>query len=187
MNQGKIIVLNGVSSSGKSTLSKKLLSQLKDYYHLSIDEFDKVIEVMEERGIENGRLIPVPTEFLFHDNIKMFSDYGVNLIVDQILFNKETMDDFLTKLHKYPILFVGVYCFEEEINRRELQRENRTVGQGKSQLQFVHQQNEVYDVSVRTDIEPLELCVENIISGLQNIDNLNGVKETYNKWSKRIE
>lgn len=96
MKQGKIIIFNGVSSSGKSSLSKELLKKLNKYHHFSIDEFDKIIEMMEERGIENGRLIPVNTEVLFHDNIKMFSDYGVNLIVDQILFNNETMDDLLT-------------------------------------------------------------------------------------------
>lgn len=185
MKQGKIIILNGVSSSGKSSLSKELLKKLKKYHHFSIDEYDKIIEVMEERGNENGRLIPVNTEFLFHDNIKMFSDYGVNLIVDQILFNNETMDDLLTKLHEYPILFVGVYCSEEELDRRELQRGDRTFGQGKGQLQYVHQQNEVYDVTVNTEKESLEACVDKIVFAIQNIDNLNGIKETYKNWIEK--
>ena len=41
MSKGKIILLNGVSSSGKSSLSKELLKNLKNYFYFSIDDFDK--------------------------------------------------------------------------------------------------------------------------------------------------
>lgn len=185
MYKGKIIVLNGVSSSGKSTLSKELVARLHDYFHFSIDEYDIVIERMEEREKENGRLIPVPTEYFFHDHIRMFSNYGVNLIVDQILFNQETMDNFLTKLHDYPILFVGVHCSEDELLRRERMRGDRPIGQGKSQLRFVHQQNEVYDVIVNTELESLEKCVEKIISARSDLESSKGVKDTYKIWNER--
>lgn len=72
MNKGKIILLNGVSSSGKTTLSKELVKNAVDYFHLSIDDFDIIIERMENR--ENNKLIPVPTEYFFHRTIAMFSD-----------------------------------------------------------------------------------------------------------------
>ncbi|MFE8699994.1 AAA family ATPase [Cytobacillus sp. FJAT-54145] len=182
MNKGNIIVLNGVSSSGKSTLSKELLKSLKDYFHLSIDNYDTLIEMMEERNVENGRLIPVPTEFFFHDHLRMFSNYGINLIVDQILHNRETTNDFLEKLHDYPILFVGVHCSEEELERRERKRGDRPVGQGKSQLAFVHQQNELYDVEVNTEKESIEDCVKKILLSLETIENCLGLKRTYAKW-----
>ncbi|WP_246941993.1 chloramphenicol phosphotransferase CPT family protein [Bacillus pinisoli] len=168
MTLGKIILLNGVSSSGKSTLSKALAERLKDYFHFSIDEFDYVVETMEERGVEKGRLIPVPTEYLFHDNIRIFSNYGVNLIVDQIFIDKETMEDFFKKLHDYPILFIGVHCSVVELERREKQRGDRPIGQAKSQLQFFHQHNEVYDLQVNTEVEPIEDCVNKIISLLED-------------------
>lgn len=187
MSKGKIILLNGVSSSGKSSLSKELLKNLKNYFHFSIDDFDKIISIMEERNIKDGRLIPVATEFFFHDNIKMFSDYGVNIIVDQILFNQETMNDFLIKLHGYPILFVGVHCSEAELERRELQRGNRKIGQAKSQLAYVHQQGEVYDIEVNTETEAIEKCMEKILMSLEHIQTSNGIKKTYEKWKKRIE
>ncbi|MGV2644490.1 chloramphenicol phosphotransferase, partial [Clostridium perfringens] len=44
MKRGNIIFLNGVSSSGKTTLAKQLLKRLPDFYHYSIDDFDVVIE-----------------------------------------------------------------------------------------------------------------------------------------------
>jgi chloramphenicol 3-O-phosphotransferase len=37
INKGRIILLNGVSSSGKTTLSKALIKTLPSYFHLSID------------------------------------------------------------------------------------------------------------------------------------------------------
>ncbi len=185
MNRGNIIVLNGVSSSGKSTLSKLLAEQLKNYFHFSIDHFDQIIESMEERDDENGRLIPIPTEFFFHDNIKMFSNYGIHLIVDQILFNEETMEDFLSKLYDYPVLFVGVHCSEEELERREIQRGDRPVGQGKGQLRFVHQQQEVYDVEAHTETDTIEVCVERVLEELQRIDTANGIRQTYENWQSR--
>jgi chloramphenicol 3-O phosphotransferase len=182
MKKGNIILINGVSSSGKSTVAKELLKKLENYFHFSIDEFDHIINVMEERDKEGGRLIPVATELFFHDNIKMFSDYGINLIVDQILHNQETTEDLLTKLHDYPVLFVGVHCSEAELERRELQRGDRPVGQGKSQLQYVHQQNEVYDVEVNTETQSMLECVEIILDTLENMKNPKGMGRTFEIW-----
>lgn len=64
MNTGTAIFLNGVSSSGKSSLAKEMIKHFPDFFHLSIDDFDLMIEKMEDRASE--RLIPVPTEYFFH-------------------------------------------------------------------------------------------------------------------------
>lgn len=162
MNRGQIIVLNGVSSSGKSSLSKELVKLLPNYFHLSIDDFDLVIDKMEDR--DGGRLIPVPTEYFFHRTIQMFSDKGVNLIVDQILHNKETLDDFHQTLNDYPVLFVGVHCSKEELSRREKARGDRHSYLAASQLTFVHQQNEKYDVEVNTEDSTIKECAEKILA-----------------------
>lgn len=146
MKKGKIILLNGVSSSGKTSLSKELVNLLPDYFHISIDDFDTIIEQMEDR--ENDRLIPVPTEHFFHRNLAMFSDKGVNMIVDQILHDEDTLMDCVQILENYPVFLVGVHCPAGELERREKARGDRTLGQAVRQLDFVHQQKEVYDVEV---------------------------------------
>lgn len=175
MKNGTIILLNGVSSSGKSTLSKQLTKLLPDYFHLSGDDYDLVIEKMEDR--ENERLIPVPTEYFIHRTIKMFSDKGINLIVDQILHNDETFADCMEVLHDYPVLFVGVHCPPEELTRREEMRGDRMIGQAVSQLKYVHQQNEVYDVEVNTMNNTIEVCAEMIVQQLHK--PMNGFTNTY--------
>jgi chloramphenicol 3-O phosphotransferase len=176
MEKGKIIFLNGVSSSGKSTLSKGLVKKLPDYFHFSLDDFDCIIEKMEDR--EREHLIPVPTEYFYHRAISMFSDKGVNLILDHILHDEFTTKDCFEVLRDYPILFVGVHCPLEELERREEARGDRILGQARSQLQFVHQQNESYDIEVDTFNESLEVCSDRIIELLANINEQTGWKKT---------
>ena len=165
MKKGNIILLNGVSSSGKTTLARHLLKRLPDYFHYSIDDFDLVIERMEER--DNNRLIPVETEYFFHRTIAMFSDKGVNLIVDYVIHDKYTRVDCKETLSGYPILFVGVHCPAAELERREKERGDRRIGLSKSQLDFVHKE-EVYDIEVDTFANGLENCLERIVQRVQN-------------------
>lgn len=160
MTKGNIILLNGVSSSGKSTLAKALTKRLPEYFHYSIDDFDLVVERMEDR--DSGRLIPVATECFFHRTIAMFADKGVNLIVDHVIHDDYTKADWAESLAGYPLLRVGVHCPREELERRERERGNRRIGQALEQLHFVHKE-EVYDVEVDTCIEGLNRCVEKIL------------------------
>ncbi|MDF2855815.1 MAG: hypothetical protein K0Q87_1666 [Neobacillus sp.] len=184
MSKGRIILLNGVSSSGKSTLSKELVKRLPDYFHLSIDDFDLVIERMEDR--ENERLIPVATEYFFHRAIAMFSDKGINLVVDQILHDHETTKDCLETLKEYPIFFVGVHCPKVELEQREKARGDRSIGQAKKQLEYVHQQNEVYDIEVDTHIQGTESSVEAIIEKLLGATELEGWQATIKRYNSDL-
>ncbi|WP_173918239.1 chloramphenicol phosphotransferase CPT family protein [Halobacillus sp. Marseille-Q1614] len=176
MQQGQIILLNGVSSSGKSTLAKQLASKLRNYFPLSIDDFDELIERMEDRTLE--KLIPIPTEHFFHQTTAMFSDRGINLIVDQILHNDDTMKDAFTVLKDYPIFFVGVHCSLDELERREAARGDRTIGQAEKQLAYVHQQGEVYDVTVDTSQGE---AADVVIKQLKSQKSAKGWKSTLKK------
>lgn len=138
MERGNIILLNGVSSSGKSTLARALLKQLPDYFHYSLDNFDVVIEHMEDR--ENKRLIPVETGYFFHRTIALFADKGINLIVDHVLHDLFIRTDFEESLSGYSLLRVGVHCPLEELARRERERGDRRIGQALKQLEFVHKE-----------------------------------------------
>ena len=172
MKRGKIILLNGVSSSGKSSLAKAIVKRLPDHFHYNIDDFDIVIERMEDR--EKQRLIPVSTEYYFHRTIRMFSESGINLVVDQILHNIDTLRDCLSTLKGYPVYFVGVHCPQKELEKRELERGDRTLGLSKKQLKYVHQQNEAYDIEVNTGLESLDTCADKIVKKYLNEGDLKG-------------
>ncbi|WP_042203465.1 phosphotransferase-like protein [Paenibacillus camerounensis] len=138
-------MLNGVSSSGKTTLAKEIVKHLPDYFHFSVDDFDLVIEQMEDR--QNNRLIPVVTEYFYHRTVAVFADKGINLVLDHVIHDEITRADFAESLAGYPLLRVGVHCPPEELARRERERGDRRIGQALEQLAFVHKE-EVYDVEV---------------------------------------
>lgn len=181
MNQGKIIFLNGVSSSGKSTLSNELVKMMPSYFHISIDDFDIFIERMEDR--ENNHLIPVETEYFFHRTIAMFSDKGINLVVDHILHDDFTREDCFKVLSDYPVLFVGVHCPMEELERREKATEDRNIGQAKEQLEYVHKA-EIYDIEVNTFLEGVEENSNKVIEALNNVEYHNGWLHTSKKFKE---
>ena len=179
VEKGMIIVLNGVSSSGKSTLAKEITKLRPDFFAFSIDDYDIVIEKMEDR--ENQRLIPVETEHFYYRNVAMFSDRGVNLILDQILHAPLTLQNFYETLNSYPILLVGVHCPEEELTSREKARGDRQIGQAISQLCFVHQQ-EIYDVEVNTYTHSMAECAKKIVDRLESNTPLTGFKKSWGEF-----
>lgn len=120
---------------------------------------------MEDRVAK--RYIPVPTEYFFHRTIQMFSDKGINLVVDQILLDSFTFRDF-TETLSGPVLLVGVHCSISELERREQSRGDRKSGLAVSQLTFVHQQREMYDVEVDTSFDTISSCVELILEVLES-------------------
>lgn len=184
VEKGMIIVLNGVSSSGKSTLAKELTKILPDFFDFSVDDYDLVIEKMEDR--ENERLIPIETEYFYYKNVAMFSDRGVNLILDQILHDPITLQNFYETLKTYPILLVGVHCPAEELKRREELRGDRRIGQAISQLNFVHRQ-EVYDIEVNTYTHSMVECAREIVDCLKSNTALLGVEKSLKQYeSSRI-
>jgi chloramphenicol 3-O phosphotransferase len=157
MPKGVIVLLNGVSSSGKTTIARELVKRLPGFFHFSIDDYDHVIEKMEDR--DNERLIPVDTEIFFHRNIKMFSDYGLSLIVDHVLHNPFTLQDFQSALSDYPLLLIGVHCPAEILEQRENTRGDRFAGLARRQLDLVHKGMK-YDLEVNTHFDSLEYNVE---------------------------
>lgn len=177
MNRGKIVFLNGVSSSGKSTLAKGLVRLMPNYFYMSIDDFDLFIEKMEDR--ENNHLIPVETGYFFHRTIAMFSDRGINVIVDHVLHDNFTRQDCFKVLVDYPVLFVGVHCPLEELERRERVRGDRNIGQARRQLEYVHK-SEIYDIEVNTFVESIEECLNKIIEMLNDAD-------CHNCWNQSSE
>ncbi len=161
--RGHIILLNGTSSSGKSTLAKEIIKVQPEYFHLSVDEYAYFIDMVEAR--EDKRLIPVETYYYFHRNIAMFSNSGVKVIVDTVFDEDISKKDFWKCLDGYPILSVGVHCPENILNIREKDRGDRRIGQALNQIKIVHEEMK-YDVLVNTHTASTEENVKRIIDSI---------------------
>jgi chloramphenicol 3-O phosphotransferase len=149
---GTIIILNGVSSSGKTTFTRALQEYLKEpYFWIGNDTFcDMYPSILWQRDWVSA-LHHSLTAMIY--TIRTFSDLGYNCIVDQVFLNTDTEGDLLPLcvqvLDGYPVVFVRVNCSIAELERRELQRGDRTIGQARSQLPLIKAYR-IYDCEIDT-------------------------------------
>lgn len=180
MKQGRIILLNGVSSSGKTTLARTLVERLVEpYFFLSSDTF----ALMDTERIPAGMMsLEDKVLTVMHRTIKAFSDMGLNVIADHLFVeNRNWLDECVTLLHEYPVLFVHVVCPIEELRRREKERGNRHIGQGESQLSKLVPQD-MYDITIDTFVNTKEESADKIIESL-DCNEKTSAFETL--WSRR--
>ena len=157
MNPGKIIFINGVSSSGKSALAKELQRTLEEpFLHLHLDAFIEMLPRTDD--------IPMFLKMTngMHRSIAAMSDAGNNLIVDHVVIEKIWLDECLNFLADRYVLFVGLHCSLEELERRERKRDARRQGFAKEQLPKIHQ-DKVYDLELDTEALSAKECAQQVI------------------------
>ncbi|AWP27670.1 MULTISPECIES: chloramphenicol phosphotransferase CPT family protein [Paenibacillus] len=191
MKQGLIVFMNGTSSSGKTSISMELKNQKEiPFHHLSIDDFfgnyddfidTKFPDIEPTREVDDvGQILFDPIMSVYYATIKLFSEMGLNVIVDTVIDNDKRFNDYLDVLFDHPTLFVGVLCSKEELTRREQIRGDRQIGLASSQFDKVYCFNE-YDLEVNTEeLNPTE-CAEKILSFIKSDKDYSAFK----KLSKR--
>lgn len=139
---GKIILLNGASSSGKSTLALALQQQLPlPFWHYSIDHLCGA-GVLPQTRIDSGEFAwnHLREQFFegFHRSVPAFAGPGNNLVVEHIVETEDWMCRLLEILEGFDVFYVGVHCPLEELERRERQRGNRRPGEARADFEVVH-------------------------------------------------
>jgi chloramphenicol 3-O phosphotransferase len=147
---GRIIFLNGTSSSGKSSIARELLEVLDDgvYHLLAVDAFNSMRTRRELRPEELDAALR-RTRAGFHRSIAGMAAAGNDVVVDHVLSEPWRLADCLALLPPEQVLFVGVHCPLDELNRRELARGDRPVGAAAKQLPVVHAHGD-YDLECDT-------------------------------------
>ncbi|MBS4220691.1 chemotaxis protein [Bacillus sp. FJAT-49711] len=189
MKQGMIVLLNGTSSSGKTSISIELVNQKEIlFHHLSIDDFfynfnefidKKFPDIEPTREVDDhvvAQIIFDPIVSMFYSTVKLFSEMGLNVIVDTVIENDKWFNECLDVFSDQPTLFIGVICSKEELIRREQIRGDRKIGLAASQFSKVYCFNE-YDLEVNTeDLNPIE-CAEKILSFIKSDKDYSVFKE----------
>jgi chloramphenicol 3-O phosphotransferase len=85
-----------------------------------------------------------------------------NLIVDHVLVDKSWLDQCLQLLGDRYVLFVGLSCPLEELERRERERDSRRQGFARAQIENIHQ-GKMYDIELDTHILSVQECVERVL------------------------
>ena len=139
---GNVILLNGASSSGKSTLALELQRQLPlPFWHYSIDHL-RSAGVLPKARIHSGEFAwkNLRDSFFegFHHSIRAFALAGNNLVVEHIVENERWLNRLLVALEDVDVFYVGVHCPLEELERRERERGDRRIGEARADFATTH-------------------------------------------------
>jgi chloramphenicol 3-O phosphotransferase len=176
MKKGNIIWLNGVSSSGKSSLTKELQKILPEpYFCIGQDTFTDIIAPCLSgyfNGIDSDTLWYTAVNAMYH-TIKTYSDMGLNVIIDHVVLNQDDgkeqklFDSIINELQFYPITLVKVICSLEELKRREISRGDRNIGNAEWQVKQGLYPLAGYHITVDTYITSLVECAKIISKSIK--------------------
>jgi adenylylsulfate kinase/chloramphenicol 3-O phosphotransferase len=166
--QGAVIYLNGVTSSGKTSIAQALRNAGLDFYYLSDDIFeDNIIDIeYDAPGYWEGLAEAV---FLMHKTARLFSDHGKMVVIDSMLLENEAFAPHYSRVleiyRSYPLRMVEVYCPLEICRQRNLMRADRHETQSAEQA-AVMAKDVHYDLHLDTSLLSPTQCAEKIMQML---------------------
>lgn len=179
----QIICLNGTSSAGKTAIAKQLQEQLLPtiYLNFSIDSILYTVPPSALYRMTHGEDIAdlnyPQLVRSFHACVARLVEMGNFLVIDNAMDRAEHAIDLLERVQACSLLLVGVHCSLDELNRRERQRQDRTIGEAAAQFNRVHQ-GIIYDVEVDSSTkDPSEVAAE-IVDYIKRVGVLRGRDKT---------
>ncbi len=177
MDPGKIIILNGTSSSGKTSIVNALQEMLDEpFLDVGIDKFiwmlprrylnqplwNEVLGLATEAGPVGHRLFSG-----MHHTIAALSKAGNNVVADHVIVERPWLAECAALFSTLPAWFIGVRCPLTVLEKREAARKDRTLGQARAQFELVHAHG-IYDLEVDTSVLSAEACALEIMGCLAN-------------------
>ena len=151
----QIILLNGPSSSGKSTLARVLQTMIMNerperYEVVSIDDY----------------LEMSPTETIYEDDVFEISENicrralellgeGSGVIIDHVITSERIFDELKEQLSSFKMRMVRVTCSLDILRARELERGNRSPGSAEASAEYLYPK-EGYDLVIDTGVKTAE-------------------------------
>jgi chloramphenicol 3-O phosphotransferase len=139
---GKILLINGASSSGKSTLCRALQATLdQPFWHYSIDHFRNTGVLPMER-IDRGDFAwaDLREAFFegFHRCLPALAAAGNNLVVEHIVETPAWMARLVALLAPFDVFYIGLRCPLAELEARERRRGDRRPGEARQDHAILH-------------------------------------------------
>lgn len=161
----RIILLNGASSSGKSTLAAAIKESLKvkcnlEYEIISIDDFLKMSsnDVIYEDDVYD--ISPMLCQ-----RARELLQMKEGIIIDHVITSERIYCMLRESLQHYDFLSVHVMCPMRILKEREKQRGNRCIGSAEASLQYLYPKGG-YEIMVDTYEMPTSDCVSKIVQML---------------------
>ena len=168
MQKGKIIFLNGVTSSGKTSIVEALQDRDDCYFYvLANDLFEQMIGdrfLRENYWQHLSRVI-----ILMYHTAKMYSDMGHHVLIDGILVERPEIAPhyrhLMDILADNPLSIVEVACPLEICRARNIARGDRYETQSEEQAALMAK-DIAYAMTVHTDKNTPDECTEAIVRTL---------------------
>lgn len=168
MHKGKIIFLNGVTSSGKTSIVEALQDRDDCYFYVVANDLFQ--EMVGERFLREdywGHLSRVV--LLMYHTAKLFSDMGHHVLIDGILVERPEIAPHYRQLREIlrdnPLSIVEVACPLPVCRARNIARGDRYETQSEEQAAIMAQGIE-YALRVDTDKMTPEECARAIVGAL---------------------
>jgi chloramphenicol 3-O phosphotransferase len=165
MSSGQVIVLNGASSSGKTSIAHALQAMIEEpCLHLCIDDYLGAFQrdLWQRQEVVRPRWPNIIRGF--HAAGAGIARAGNLVILDDVLEEEPPWEEHLVELFEgLEVFFVGVHCPLDELERRERQRKERRPGLARLQYEQVHARA-LYDIDVDTSELSPEACAARILA-----------------------
>ena len=166
--QGRIIFLNGVTSSGKTSIVEAL--QERDDVFFYVVANDLFQEMVGDKFLREDywKYLSEVIIMMYH-TAKLYSDMGKNVLIDGILVERDEIkphyQQLMEILKENPLDIVEVHCPLDICRERNIARGDRYETQSDEQHALMAQ-NIKYSLRVDTSVNSPEECAEIIVKGL---------------------
>lgn len=168
MEKGRIIYLNGVTSSGKTSIVEALQKRRDVFFYVvANDLFQEMIGedyLKEDYWKYLGEII-----IMMYHTAKLFSDLGKNVIIDSILVERDGIaphyDRMKAILRDNPLDIVEVYCAPDLCRQRNIERGDRYETQSDEQAKLMAADIQ-YSLQVDTSRLSPDECADTILKAL---------------------
>lgn len=198
---GKIILLNGSSSAGKSTIAQAVQMVMDEpYLHTGVDHYqlafppglvniDGRLEaeaigwevVYTNAGLQSVRIGPVGRQLIqgMYRMIAALSGTGLNLVVDDVIWDAWILQTAVSILHPYPLYFISLDLPLAAAERREAARGDRGPGNARYFHPLVTRLTDVYDAHIDVEVNDPETCAHLIKTAVATLAQSTAFKQLH--------
>ena len=191
-----IILLNGTSSSGKTTIGKKLQEKFDGVLLLygldtmvqtafpekcdypPYDEKAIKVAMIESNGSKFAKLTISPYMYPVYESAihfyRMLSEKGYSLIIDEVLFDKNRIIPYFKILSHETVYFFGLKPELDVVVKREQERGDRLSGLAAGLYDEVYNPLFTYDLTIDTGVSSPDEAAEMILEYIQKINSPQG-------------
>ena len=164
--RGRVILLNGASSAGKSSIGRALQRVLAEpWFFFPVDALGAMRSADHTRVLAEHEVEAVlrRTRLGYHRAVAALASVGNDVVMDYPLSEPWRLADLLEVLDGYDVTLVDVRCSPAELDRRERARGDRPAGLARSQRVFDHDDR---DIVVDTTAASADACAATIAAQL---------------------